>query len=139
MAISFEINLFAVLISAIASMVIGFLWYGPIFGKQWIKLMKFGNKEISKAKKKGMIKYYVANFIATLITAFVLAVFISATGTDSWLEGANIGFWVWLGFLAPVMLGSVIWEGRTVKLYALNVAYWFVNLIVIGVIIGVWN
>ena len=30
----------AVLLAAVISYVIGFAWYGPIFGKTWMKLMK---------------------------------------------------------------------------------------------------
>ena len=43
------VNYLAVLAAAIASMVIGFLWYGPLFGKQYMALMKFDNKKLNKA------------------------------------------------------------------------------------------
>ncbi len=32
MPLTVEVNLAAVLVAAVASMVIGFLWYGPLFG-----------------------------------------------------------------------------------------------------------
>ncbi len=36
MAMMFQINLLAVVVCAIASMVLGMLWYGPLFGKKWM-------------------------------------------------------------------------------------------------------
>ena len=35
-------------------MVIGFLWYGPVFGKMWIHLMDFTSEHMEAAKTKGM-------------------------------------------------------------------------------------
>ncbi|HLD39833.1 MAG TPA: DUF1761 family protein, partial [Candidatus Nanoarchaeia archaeon] len=32
-------NYLAVLVAAIAAYVVGFLWYGPVFGKKWMALM----------------------------------------------------------------------------------------------------
>lgn len=33
------VNYLAILVAAVLSMVLGFLWYGPLFGKEWTKLM----------------------------------------------------------------------------------------------------
>jgi len=139
MALSFSVNWLAVLVAAVVSMFVGFLWYGPLFGKQWMRLMGFGKKDIDKAKQKGMAKSYVTNFIAGLVTAFVLAVFISSLGMSGWDNGLTAGFWIWLGFLAPVMLGSVLWEGKPFKLYVLNTSYWLINLLIMGMILGIWS
>jgi len=35
-----------ILIATIASFIFGFLWYGPLFGKQWMNLMGFTKKSI---------------------------------------------------------------------------------------------
>lgn len=29
----------AVVLAAVVSMIVGWLWYGPLFGKQWMALM----------------------------------------------------------------------------------------------------
>ena len=58
MAPPVDINYIAVVGAAVAAMVIGFLWYGPLFGKQWTKLMNFDKKKIDEAKRKGMGKIY---------------------------------------------------------------------------------
>ena len=49
-----SINYLAVLVAAIASIVLGFVWYGPLFGKTWTQLMGFDKKKMDDMKKKGM-------------------------------------------------------------------------------------
>ena len=64
------------MVAAVAAHVLGFLWYGPLFGKKWASMMKFTEKNKEKAKGKGMAKLYVLSFIGSLVTAFVLSLFI---------------------------------------------------------------
>ncbi len=133
-----DINYLAVLVSAIVSIIIGSLWYSPLlFGNAWMKAGGISMKEMEKAKKKGMGRLYFAAFIGSLVMAFVLGIFIKLVGIGSFLEGMQIGFWLWLGFIVPVLLGSVLWEGRSVKYYLINVSYQLVNLALMGGILAV--
>ena len=132
-----SINYWAVLAAAVASMVLGFLWYGPLFGKVWIKLMNFDKKQMEQMKKKGMGKIYTLMVINTLVVSYILAHFIKYLGTTV-PEALKTAFWLWLGFIATVMLGSVLWEGKSWKLYSINTAYWLVNLAVMSAILALW-
>lgn len=132
----------AVLGATVAAMVIGFLWYGPLFGKKWLALSGIAPSAIETAKAQGMWKNYLINFIGAFVMAYVLAhslVFASAylevTGLGAGLQG---GFWNWLGFIAPVTLGSVLWEGKSWSLWVLTNGYYLVTLLVMGVILAVF-
>ncbi len=132
------INYVAVIVAAIVSMGIGFLWYGPLFGKAWIKLSGMSMKDMEKKKKKGMTKTYVIAFIGTLVMAYVLAHFVDYVGATTLSAGAELGSWLWIGFFAPTLLGIVLWEGKSWKLYLLNVGHYLVTLVVMGAILAVW-
>ena len=67
-----EVNYFGVLLSAVASMAVGFLWYGQLFGKQWMKLKGYTAEDLKKEQKQ-MGKYYGMSFVLALLTAFVLS------------------------------------------------------------------
>ena len=134
-----DVNWFAVLGAGVISMIIGSIWYGPLFGKKWMKLTGFTKKDAAKAKKKGMGKIFLIGFIASLVTAYVLVHILVLAGANTFGEGVKTGFWIWLGFFAPVMLGMVLWEGKPVNLYILNVLYWLVNLAVIGGVLAIWR
>ncbi|MDO8510396.1 MAG: DUF1761 domain-containing protein [bacterium] len=62
----------------------------------------------------------------------------SFTATTGMAAGFMVGVWNWLGFIAPVTLGSVLWEGRSWKLWFLNNAYYLVTLVVMGIILALW-
>ncbi len=135
-----DVNYLAVLIAGIASMVIGGLWYSPIlFGKQWMALMGITPEKIAESKGKGMAKLYAMNFVAALLMACVLARFAGLLGVSNASSALQLGFWVWIGFIATVMIGSVLWESKPWKLYFINVSYQLVNLLVTVLIVGLWK
>lgn len=137
------INYLAVIVATVVAMVLGFLWYGPLFGKPWMQLMGFTKESIEKAKGKGMGKTYALMMLGALVMAYVLAhslVFASTyTETTGAIAGVMVGFWSWLGFVAPVMMGAQLWEGKPWKLFAIQGGYYLVSLVSMGVILAVWQ
>lgn len=134
------VNYMAVFAAAVASMILGFLWYGPFLGKMWIKESGFSKEKIEAAKKKGMAMSYGLMFLGSLFMAFVLShalvfaqTYMKTSGISS---GLTTGFWNWLGFVAPVTLGSVLWEGKSWKLWCLNNGYYLLSLLTMGVIVA---
>ncbi|MDO8642049.1 MAG: DUF1761 domain-containing protein [Candidatus Woesearchaeota archaeon] len=131
------ISLFPVLGAAVTAMAIGAFWYSPAcFGKVWIKLSGVSDATMQKAKKNGMGKYYAAAFLSNVVMAFVLSLVIKEISNPGAIAGAFIGVLVWLGFIATVSLGMVLWEGKPFKLYLLNNAHELVILVVMGAILG---
>ena len=137
------INYLAVVGAAIVSMVTGFLWYGPLFGKPWMKEMGWTKADMTKEKQKGMSKAYGFMFLGSLVMSFVLShalVFASEyLGTEGVNAGLQTGFWNWLGFVVPVTLGSVLWEGKSMKLWFLNIGYYLVALLAMGIVLALWK
>ncbi len=133
------INYWAVLVVAIVNMVIGFLWYGPIFGKQWAALM---GRDKSSMEGKNMTTSYVLMMVGALVMAYVLAhaiIFGIAYTKIGGIKGGMMGgFYYWLGFVAPVLLGSVLWDGKPWKLWAINAGYYLVVLLIAGAILATW-
>jgi hypothetical protein len=131
-----NVNYTAVVIAAIAAFVIGFLWHGPLFGKQWIAMMGISQKDIAAAKAKGgMWKPMLGAFIAQLVLACTMAHFAVLLGVTDATGALSLAFWIWLGFVATIMLNSVLWESRTVKLYLFNIAYHLVSLAAVSLIV----
>jgi hypothetical protein len=71
--------------------------------------------------------------------AYILAHFAAYAGAVDTSGALQLAFWTWLGFVAPVQLGSVLWEGRPVKLYAINTSYYLVTLAVMSLILVLWK
>ncbi len=135
----FQINYISVVISAVAMMVLGFLWYGPLFGKQWMKLVGMTKADLDAAKKKGMTKQYAIMALSALVLSYgfdhVLLAF-NTTTISMALQGA---FWTWLSFIATVLLGQVLWLNKSWKLYLLDTGYYLVGLGIIGIVLTLWR
>jgi len=134
-----EINLIAVVAAAVVSMVIGMFWYSPLaFGKMWMRLMGFEEKDKEKMKQDAK-KAYPFAVLSSLVMAFVLAMFVDYAGAITVLQGVITGALIWLGFIATVTLQPVLWAGRSVKLYALDNGHNLIALVVMGAILAVWT
>ena len=134
-----NVNYLAVFIAALFAMVLGGVWYSPLlFGKYWMKLTKMDAKKIEEAKKKGMAASYLLQFVAALVTAYVLAHFVAYTESTTVLAGMQTGFWIWLGFFATTSISSILWEGKPKELYLLNNAHHLILLMAMGAILAVW-
>ena len=130
-----NVNLVAVLVSAIAMMVIAGIWYAPpIFGNAWLKAMKKKKEDI-----KGAGKAMGVSFIAALVTAYVLAGFIGLAGAATFGAGAMIGFWVWLGFVFATHLVVKMYEDRPWALLNIFMGHELVALLVAGGILAIWT
>jgi len=109
--IDIAINYWAVLVAAIVSFVVGWLWYGPLFGKMWKGLMGFTDESMkAMAMKPATAMFW--EFVTSLIMAYVLANFTVVWGALGVAGAWSLAFWIWLGFLATAELGSYLWEGR---------------------------
>src|SRR5438067_13905612 len=101
MSFAVTVNYWAVLASAVASLVVGGIWFGPLFGKIFMRAM--GMHEMSEEKKaamkKMMVPAYIKQFIASLVMFFVFAWLMGALGLTSVKGGLQAAFWVWLGFI----------------------------------------
>lgn len=135
-----EINYLAILVSAILSLVIGSVWYGPLFGKQFIHAMGMDawSPEKQAQMKKKMITGYVGQFVASLVMFFVFAWYIGLSGHTGILGGINNAFWVWIGFVVPLKLGDALWGG-SMTLFWINIGNMLVTLLAVGALIGAWQ
>ncbi len=123
-----DINYGAVLVAAIIEIVLGFLWYGPFFGKM---------------QTKATGGSYVIMIIGALLTSWVLATFITSGeahyGIWTASYGVHIALYVWFGFILPITVGSVLWEKKPWSAWFINIGYYLVSLIIIGALLGAWH
>ena len=128
-----QVNYLAVVLAAVSSMVVGSVWYLPsVFGKTWAKL--------TKSKMEGSAKVYVLTFVASFLTAYVLAHvgYLSHTFfKNSFMQDMlSTAFWLWLGFTAARFYVHDAFEGRDTKLFLINAAHELATVLVMALILG---
>ena len=136
------VNVLAVLVCAVATMVVGFVWYSPmLFANPWMKLMGYDPNDKAKIAEmqKSAGPSYGMSFIASILAAFVLGKLISVAGFSTAFDGLKIGLVVWLGFVTTVQLTSALFSRQPNKLYMINTGYQLVCYVVMGAILGAWR
>jgi hypothetical protein len=133
-----ELNWIAILLAAVSTMVVGSLWYGPLFGKAWIKLAKV--KTDPNFGVKQAVPLYGGAFLSSVLTATVIAIFahiVSQYFTSNFLESSLwVGLILWAGFTAARVYMHDSFEGRRKKLTLLTVSHELVTISIMALIIG---
>jgi hypothetical protein len=137
-----SLNWLAVLVAAISTMVLGFLWYSPLlFAKAWTREMGYDPND--KAKMDEMRKSagpaYAGSFVASLISAFTLALILHGMRADSLHFGLMASFHIWLGFVATVQFTGALFAKQSMKLFAINTGYQLVCFLAMGAILVLWK
>lgn len=127
-----------IIVAGLVATVIGSVWYSQaLFGKAWMRLAGVNSKD-AQAAKDVMVRSLIVQFVASVVLAFILDMFVDLYGARIFSEGALVGFWVWLGFFATTLVGSVLWENKSWRLYMLHSMYYLVMLSVVGGVLTIW-
>jgi hypothetical protein len=106
-----EINVWAVILATLSSMVIGMIWYA-----------------------------IVGAIVLAVLTAYILAhvTYISSYFFQvSFMESAlNTAFWLWLGIAMPTIVTHGLFEKRRKKLMAMTSVHTLITFLAMGLIIG---
>lgn len=135
-----ELNWIAILLAGLSTMVVGSVWYGPLFGKLWEKLAKIKRDPNFGGAKMAIM--YIGAFLTSFITAIVMAAIVFVVyqffGGNYLLVSVATTAALWLGFTAARIHMHDSFEGRPKQLTSLTLSHEFVTLIIMAVIIGVW-
>lgn len=134
------INIWAVLVATLSTFLVGWLWYGPLFGKAWMSAVGLSEEKIQQGN---MAKIFGFAFLFELIMAFNLAVFL--TGSPEAAEmmnaqmGAFYGFLAGFGWVFFVLAVNSLYEQKSWKYIFINGGYWTVAFTIMGLILGAWK
>jgi hypothetical protein len=130
------INWLAVIVAAIIRMAVGFAWYSPpLMLKPW----QAETGVTPEKMRAGLGKAMIVDGIGSLIMAFALANIIVGANITDWLNGALAGFWVWLGFIATVLVSLWGYENRSLRLIAINLGNNLIALVLMGALLSAWR
>jgi hypothetical protein len=130
-----QLNIWAVLVAAVSTFIIGGLWYSPaVFGKAWMRENGFTEENMKGAN---MIKIFGLAFFLGIISAINLAMFMGPENKPA--MGALWGFLAGFGWVATFIGTHYLFERRSFTLFLINAGYSIVALTVMGVILAAWK
>jgi hypothetical protein len=157
-------NLYAVLVAALVTLLVGFVWYNPkVFGTIWMN--ESGMTE-EKAKQGNMLKIFGLTIFYSLMLAFIMPALVvhqmgalGMVGGDvalakpsytafmadygdafrTYKHGALHGFMTGLFIALPITAINALFEQKSWKYILINAGYWIVSLMIMGAIICGWK
>lgn len=82
--------------------------------------------------------WQLAEFGKDAVVAFVLAHFAVRLQVLDRNGGIQLGLWIWTGFQATLLIGAVLHEGITWKLYSIHAGDALAKTLSMSVILGSW-
>ncbi len=130
-----SINYWAVLAAAVASFVIGGLWYSPVlFYRPWLRAASLSEEEL---RHGNMALIFGVSLVLQVLAALVLAMFLGPEADVAF--GASAGFMVGAAWVATAFGVAYLFERRPLVLFFINGGYNVVVYTVMGAILGAWH
>ncbi|PWK14447.1 DUF1761 domain-containing protein [Tumebacillus permanentifrigoris] len=128
------LNLWAVLVATVIGMVVGSLWYSPVlFGNVWMNLIQ--------KKKEDMVSStgpMIGAVVVSIVNSLTLALFLHATNAQTVADGLLVAALLALVVTMATLI-NYLFEGRGMKLLAIQVGYHVVVFLVNSVLLTLWS
>ena len=130
-----EINWIAVVVAAVASFLLGGLWYSPaLFGKAWQREAGLTDEQL---KNGNMIRIFGLSLVLSLLAAWNFANFLGPRPSIAF--GAGVGASAGLLWVASSFGINYLFERKSLVLFFINGGYNALLFTVIGLILGLWH
>jgi hypothetical protein len=133
---SLDINWLAVLMAAVATFVLGGLWYGPLFGRIW-RVAEGQTEPPGKAARHHPAFVYGLSFVLMLIAAAILAIALEPDPNVP--RSVTVGLAVGIGWVATAFGVNYLFAGRRFALFAVDAGYNIALFALMGLIIGLFG
>jgi hypothetical protein len=134
-----DLNYLAILVAVVFNQLLGALWYGT-FAKPWMAETGMTQEDMEgmKGTPQQWVPYVVAIVLAIVFT-LGLALLVQGMEADNAGEGLGLGVLAAVGFVVTSHGVNYAFEGRSLKLLAINSGYPLVSYAVIGLVLAVWT
>jgi len=127
-----EVNWLAVAVAALASFLLGGLWYSPVlFGKAWQRETGLTDERL---KQSNMAQIFGLSFILALLAAWNFANFLGPR--PSVVFGTAVGASAGLLWVAGSFGINYLFERKSLKLFLINGGYHTVQFAIIGLVLA---
>ena len=131
------LNVWAILLGALAYFTIGALWYTVLFAKAWIKAYDLSEEDLKDLQERQTPAItFPAMLVCNVVTAVVFSMLIAALEITGTLEGVALGALLWLGFGGACALTTQLGAMRSVLGFVVDSAYHLVALMTMGAILA---
>lgn len=134
---SLRINHLAILVCVILLFALGFLWYGPLLGDQWMSMVGL-DRETIEANPPGA-GVWITNIVSTVVPLYVLAWLFTKLNVTSGIRGAGLGLLISFSFVFLSKMTGDMFAQNPYALSWITGGYDMAALTISGFILGAWT
>ncbi len=128
----------AVLVAALIQFFVGWGWY-TAFSAAWMNATGVTMEMAQQMTGGQTALMYIGSLVAFLVVYYIMAHFVAYTKSTTAKQGAQTGFWLWLGFVATTLFISVNYSMKPISLWLIDSGYWLISMVIGGVLLAVWR
>ena len=131
-----SMNVYAIVLAAIASFMFGWLWYDVLFSDAWLEACGKSREEVKGDTPSPTP--FIISFVGLVVMACVLAGILRHLGAGQVTLGRGVitGGFMWLGFVITTMVVNNAFRGAKPSLTLIDGGHWLGVLILQGAVIG---
>ena len=115
-----DLDWLAILVATAGAMVLGFLWYGPLFGKAWASKSKVGSQTGTPGKMLLTGLYYL------IFNAGLQYLGVASAQSDRIEHALVVAIVVGVLVVGPALYAMVVWAKRHPVAFVIDLAHWMV-------------
>ncbi len=135
MEVEITINLTAAIVAAVASFVLGGIWYGPAFGKRWQALVGLSDEDMANSGHPA--KIFGAAFVLTLVQAVMLSAVMPAEPDIE--VGVIYALVIGVSFVATAFGVNYLFSRYPRALFGIDAGFNVLQFALMGAIIGAFG
>ena len=128
-----ELHWLAILVAPVASLVLGYLWYGLLFAKPWMNSVGMTKEDADSASPI----LYLYSFLLAGVVAITISMFLHHE--PSLYMGLKIGMLAGAAFAGTTIVMNALYERKSMTYMLINGMYQILNYGAIGAIVGGWQ
>jgi hypothetical protein len=126
-----NVSLVATLIATLAGFVLGALWYGPLFGRPWMRAVGLSADQIRRINPA---RTYGTTFVLGFVAAYVMGLYLGPNPGTAFAVATGAAAGIFL--IATALATNYLFEGRSASLMIINGGYHAVRFTLIGLTFG---
>ena len=131
----YGLNWWAILVATIAGFLLGGIWYGPLFGKAWLRAIGKREEDLGSPAIPMTL-----SFVTAFATALLMALLMNALPTiKTVFDGALLGLYIGVGFIAAAMASDYAFCRWPTQLFFIQAGYRVAYSVIMGAILAGWR
>jgi hypothetical protein len=124
-----------ILVVTLLHVLLGIFWYSPLFlGKPWARAWRFDPSTLRPNRW-----HYIGTFLISLLMVAIFSFLFHKLHIHTPYGGMLFGFFLWLGLIVTTHFSNVVWAGKPLKVYLIDIAYYLAGCLMIGAILSRWR